>query len=236
MLVVTFLRHGETTSNVANIIEGHTHGELTERGIMMAEHLGRHLRDEKFTRIYSSDLKRCCDTTHIILQHSKNHHEEVLILDKTLRERFFGDLELQPREAIRKLCIKTRQNYPHVRIPGGETFQDVKKRAGKFFSMLCQIVDSSEEGDARENVLVVTHAGWLMSFLHYLIDNKQSLDFYFDPKLCKRPAHNTATTKIIIYKNETGMKRRVSVKHVHDTKHLPDNLQNKIDNTQETSS
>lgn len=53
----------------------------------MAEHLGRHLRDEKFTRIYSSDLKRCCDTTHIILQHSKNHHEEVLILDKTLRER-----------------------------------------------------------------------------------------------------------------------------------------------------
>lgn len=102
--------------------------------------------------------------------------------------------------------------------------------------MLCQIVDSSEEGDARENVLVVTHAGWLMSFLHYLIDNKQSLDFYFDPKLCKRPAHNTATTKIIIYKNETGMKRRVSVKHVHDTKHLPDNLQNKIDNTQETSS
>lgn len=80
---------------MANIIQSHTPGQLTERGVSMAERLGIHLADEKFTRIYSSDLKRCHDTTLNILKQSSHHVpekegysvEELLVLDEMLRER-----------------------------------------------------------------------------------------------------------------------------------------------------
>lgn len=85
---IFFYPSGETVANVGRIIQGHSHGELTERGISMAEHLGRHLSEEKFTRVFSSDLKRCHDTTRHILKHSSDGDvpEDLIVLDQVLRE------------------------------------------------------------------------------------------------------------------------------------------------------
>ncbi|XP_035712322.1 fructose-2,6-bisphosphatase TIGAR isoform X2 [Folsomia candida] len=145
MLSVTFVRHGETVANVGRIIQGHSHGELTERGISMAEHLGRHLSEEKFTRVFSSDLKRCHDTTRHILKHSSDGDvpEDLIVLDQVLREVCCGDLELQPESELLKISRQTGLYFPFVQIPGGESFQDVKARTGEFFN----IVHSKKPGN-----------------------------------------------------------------------------------------
>ncbi|XP_021959807.2 fructose-2,6-bisphosphatase TIGAR isoform X1 [Folsomia candida] len=227
MLSVTFVRHGETVGNVARIIQSHTHGELTERGISMAEHLGRHLSEEKFTRVFSSDLKRCHDTTLHILKQSKDAdvQEDCIVLDQILREMFCGDLEHQPQSEMFKLFNQTGLHFPHVQIPGGESFQDVKARTEKFFNMLCNLVDAKEGRE--ENVLVVTHGAWLMCFLHCLVDLKknEAIDLIdFEEKFCSMPAHNTATTKMTINKQADNGRRKVVVKQVHATDHLPEDL------------
>lgn len=84
------VRHGETEENVAQILQGHLPGHLTERGREQAAELrNRLLRQHlQFDAMLVSDLQRCIDTAHII--------NEGLHLDITLcpllRERDCGSL------------------------------------------------------------------------------------------------------------------------------------------------
>lgn len=92
--------------------------------------------------------------------------------------------------------------------------------------MLCKLADVAEN---EENVLVVTHGGWLMGLLDHLVDCPHDIED-FDESLVHLRPHNTATTKLVIHKHDysksnEGSKRKVTVKHVHDISHLPDHLQ-----------
>lgn len=65
-------RHGETTENTQKIVYGHLPGELTVNGINQAEKTADLLVKEHIDVIFSSDLKRCVDTTNIILKNLAN--------------------------------------------------------------------------------------------------------------------------------------------------------------------
>ena len=56
------IRHGQTFSNIKNIIQGQTEGELTELGKKQASLLGKKLSKIKFNEIYCSDLNRAKQT------------------------------------------------------------------------------------------------------------------------------------------------------------------------------
>jgi len=51
-----------------------------------AQNLGKYLKDEKFDRVFTSDLRRCHDTTLNILKHSTKSPPEP-VLKPILRER-----------------------------------------------------------------------------------------------------------------------------------------------------
>lgn len=55
--------------------------------LIQSEVVGLHLKDEVFTRAYSSDLSRAHETAEIILKQNKKVSKPELILDKRLRER-----------------------------------------------------------------------------------------------------------------------------------------------------
>lgn len=68
MIELYLARHGQTEENIARIFQGHLPGRLTEGGVAQAEILRDELRSVELDAVISSDLKRCLDTTRIVLQ------------------------------------------------------------------------------------------------------------------------------------------------------------------------
>lgn len=87
MTTLYLVRHGETYDNVAHIMQGQRHGELTDRGISQIEELATSLSDVHFDAIVSSDLKRASDSAQILARHFDLQVQETPLL----RERDWGD-------------------------------------------------------------------------------------------------------------------------------------------------
>lgn len=83
-------RHGETLENASNIVQGHLPGELSPKGIKQAEELARQVEELKPDTIFTSDLRRCLQTTERV---HKLSLQSVVLRDWRLRERHFGQLE-----------------------------------------------------------------------------------------------------------------------------------------------
>jgi len=132
MIILNLVRHGETEMNKADIVQSRTPGDLTERGVKMAQSLGIHLKDEKFDRVFTSDLKRCHDTTLNILKHSNTSPPEPVLMP-ILRERDYGDLEFKSGQTVRDLMKKHGLPNHAVPLPGGEPHEAVMKRCAEFF-------------------------------------------------------------------------------------------------------
>lgn len=64
-----FVRHGQTKGNTKHILQGHSHGDLTKKGIIQAKCIGDRLSEEHFDYVYCSDLGRAAHTfKHILLR------------------------------------------------------------------------------------------------------------------------------------------------------------------------
>ena len=86
------VRHGETLENARHVCQGQSHGTLSSRGVEEALLTGEALRHEPFVRCHTSDLGRAERTARLIL--SRHAGLPVpLVLDRRLRERYFGSFE-----------------------------------------------------------------------------------------------------------------------------------------------
>lgn len=81
------VRHGETTDNVARIMQGQLHGQLTALGVQQMEELSVALTDVHFDAIVSSDMKRAYDSA-LVVACPRNMSVQKTVL---LRERDWGD-------------------------------------------------------------------------------------------------------------------------------------------------
>ena len=63
---IFLVRHGETEDNVNQIMQGQTHGRLTQHGREQAASVARRLANEDVAAIVSSDLRRAIQTAEII--------------------------------------------------------------------------------------------------------------------------------------------------------------------------
>ena len=86
MTTLYLVRHGETTDNIAKIMQGQRQGELAPTGIVQMEGLAATLSDTHFDAIVSSDLQRAYDSA-LILAHKRNMSIRTTPL---LRERDWG--------------------------------------------------------------------------------------------------------------------------------------------------
>ena len=81
------VRHGQTTDNVRQILQGQTPGELTPEGVRQAEVTRDRMKDESIDAFVASDLKRAEDTCCIIAE----PHGKDVVVSPLLRERDWGD-------------------------------------------------------------------------------------------------------------------------------------------------
>lgn len=154
-------RHGQTTWNKQNRVQGHLDSKLTVDGIKMCEKLREDSRTVKFDKCYSSDLPRAVESAKIITGNDE------IITTKLLREidlgdwngMYFPDIEVKyPREYYNYF-----NNPREFRKNSGETLIDIQNRVEKFID---EFIKSGKE----ENILIVTHGITIIAFFN-IIEN-----------------------------------------------------------------
>ncbi|MDZ7738293.1 MAG: histidine phosphatase family protein [Bacteroidales bacterium] len=151
-------RHGETIENTKGILQGHSEGTLSEKGVRQAEKLARRLVDEPIDIIYSSDLGRAAHTTNAIM---KVKPGTAVIYTPELRERDLGEFQGRTREECGWIKQSGKQ-YPEPEK--GEKAADVFNRAEKFYRYLLA-------KHVNDNVLLVSH-GFIGKLLTGIITGK----------------------------------------------------------------
>lgn len=93
-------RHGETNSNIANVISGggDTEAHLTEEGIKQAANLGKKIAEKgiKLEVVYTSDLQRTVDTATLAMKGYNSESPPQIVPAPQLREILHGRYELTP--------------------------------------------------------------------------------------------------------------------------------------------
>lgn len=142
-------RHGTTVWNELGLYQGRKDTELSPVGLSQARALGEALRPIPFDAIYSSPLRRALDTALLV---AKGRGMEVSV-DEDLSEIDHGEWEGKSREEVRALFPHELEDWlraPHlVRMPGGESLEDVKRRVLSFMGRIY--------GSGFEQVLAVSH-------------------------------------------------------------------------------
>jgi broad specificity phosphatase PhoE len=129
MAKLILARHGETVWNVKRVFRGRADVELDEVGIKQAKLLGKYLSNWRLEAIYSSSMKRALDTANIVARYQKVgvHTAEGLI------DFDYGEWQSLHEQKVKRLYPTLHNewhNNPHkVKMPGGESLEDVRRRA-----------------------------------------------------------------------------------------------------------
>jgi len=129
MIEIILARHGETEWNVAEVFRGRIDVELNETGLKQAELLAEYLSDVKINAIYSSPLKRALKTAEMIA----SYHKLDVEIAPGLIDFDYGKWQGLPHQEVK---IKYKELYAEwinspdkVKIPAGESLDDIRKRA-----------------------------------------------------------------------------------------------------------
>ncbi len=147
---IYLVRHGQTAWNKEEIFRGRADIGLDETGLRQADLVGRYLKDVKIGEIYSSPLLRSWQTAERIAQFHNLEVKPLLgIIDMS-----FGNWEGHHHKEIKELDSHNYRQWiesPHlVRIPGGETLDEVRQRA----MISIEEVIKRHEG---QNIVLVSH-------------------------------------------------------------------------------
>ncbi len=165
MATLVLVRHGQSQWNLENRFTGWTDVELTEQGREEARRAGELLAETgiRFTKAYTSELKRAQETLDIILD-VLGQKDLPVTKDQALNERHYGDLQgLNKQKTAEKYGKEQvhlwRRSYD-IAPPGGESLKDTAERTLPYFHK--HIV---ADLDAGETVLVSAHGNSLRSIV-----------------------------------------------------------------------
>ena len=155
------IRHGESETNSKKSWTGWLDVDLTENGVNQAKNLTRYLKDIKFDKVYSSDLKRACKTCENAIPDCKYEKLEIL------REINVGDLQGRTFEYCNSTygdAIEEHKITGNYSAYGGESPEDFAKRLHAFSDIVLKT--------GAENVAAFSHGGFLRRFLDYVVGLK----------------------------------------------------------------
>ena len=149
---VLLIRHGQSRGNAEGRFGGHTDTPLSARGRRQAEALAKALVGEKFSAIYSSDLKRAVQTAEPLARVTRSK----LVTSDAFRERSVGVMEgLTFEEAAaqhpEQYAALLHRDFDHVLL-GGESYRQTLDRASR---KLDEIIEKHRGG----RIAVFTHTG-----------------------------------------------------------------------------
>ncbi len=147
---IYLIRHGETYANVEKRYVGFTDSELTEKGEEQIKDLKKIVGNMEVIKAYCSPSTRTRKTAEILGYDCE--------IDANLREFNFGILEGMTYDEIMneqaEVGNQLFSRWKDYKIPEGESFVELRGRVKTFISRL-----------GEENVVIVTHGGWIRAFL-----------------------------------------------------------------------
>ncbi|MCX6374575.1 MAG: histidine phosphatase family protein [Armatimonadetes bacterium] len=147
---IYLIRHGEVAWNRENSYIGATDLPLNDEGKSQAALLADRLAQHKIAAVYSSDLTRARQTAEIIAERLGLPAVAIPELREVNYGEWEGVSETKLPTSHPDIYDEWRLNPAEVRIPGGETFAELKERA---FSAFCRIAESHPS----EDVVIVGH-------------------------------------------------------------------------------
>jgi len=159
---IIFARHGETEWNVLGKYQGTSDSPLTKKGEDQAKELAKKIKNKNITKIICSPLLRAKRTAEIV---SKKLGIDLEIWDD-LHEVSYGTFEGRTKKELKGHVL--HHIFAQQGIAG---FKSPYERAQKIWERLKKI-------DAKENVLVVGHAG-ILRFL-FAVHNNVKLDGFLN--------------------------------------------------------
>lgn len=152
-----YVRHGETSFNMWNRMQGACDSPLTSHGIAQAKMAADALRHIHFDRIYTSTSKRTRDTAEMI---AAPHHIRP-ILEKGLKEVSFGDFDGIVRDSWQKEIGRRHETETWGDV-GGEDKEEVRER---IFATMNKIITRAKND---ETILLVSHGTYYLNMLEEL--------------------------------------------------------------------
>lgn len=129
-------RHAETFDNRRGIFSGWRDSELTPKGLLQAEKIGKQLARFKIDYAFTSHLKRAKQTLKIVLE---NRPVIPVFIDDRLIERSYGLIQGKPKEEVARkdpeLFAGCHRGYK-LAPPEGESLEMVEKRVAAFLEDL----------------------------------------------------------------------------------------------------
>jgi broad specificity phosphatase PhoE len=154
------VRHGETESNLAGLLQGQQDGVLSEKGRLQAKAVAEMLRNEHFSHLFSSDLMRAKETCRNI---ASGHPHLKIVESPSLRERALGEWEGRAGQEYFKALLESGESRIHFTPHGGESIQALQRRTDLFLERLCTLPSES-------SILICTHGGVITTMLATLLD------------------------------------------------------------------
>ncbi len=152
---IHLLRHGSIQGNEIRRFIGQSDVNLDANGRRQAAWWRERFGPDRFARIFASDLSRTMDTAGVVA--GGRDVEPV----PELREIRLGDWEGLRTDVVRErepeAFAARGRDIADYRTPGGESFRDVLDRAWPAFERIA--------AKARDDVLVVSHAGTIRTLL-----------------------------------------------------------------------
>ncbi len=149
--ILYLLRHGDSRQDQVKRYIGQTDLPLNAAGRSQARALQKNLAGIPFSRVYSSDLRRCLETARIIAAHQGRSIRTL----PALREIALGEWDGKSMASIRRRFPEEFQrrglDLTGFQPPGGESFRDLQDRVVPAF---LEIINKS-----RGALLLVAHAG-----------------------------------------------------------------------------
>ncbi|MAF99357.1 MAG: hypothetical protein CMH61_01985 [Nanoarchaeota archaeon] len=193
------VRHGQTIENRERRLQGHIPGHLSELGKKQAQLVGERLKNEEFSVIYCSDLKRCIDTSQPIVQF---HPSTPFVKDNRLREMSYGIFE---GKLLAEADLEALDGDLYHRHPDhGESFIQLHERMSTFHKFL---LSQNHSG----TVLLVSHGTSLKILQGILLG--LSLEDTVPRKL---GFYNTGVSEFVL---ENGVAKAIelnSISHLRD--------------------
>ena len=144
-------RHGETASNRQRLGLGRQDVPLTEVGRLQAEALAISLEQMPVAAVYSSPLRRALDTARAIAE----RQGLAVVVEEGLTEMDIGEMDGLTFEEMRQRHAEFLRRWQGddlatLRMPGGESLQDLQERATEALRRLAERHDD-------ETVVAVSH-------------------------------------------------------------------------------
>jgi 2,3-bisphosphoglycerate-dependent phosphoglycerate mutase len=168
---IVFETHSISEDNQHGIATGWNHGQLSEKGRLLAKELGVRRRNDGIQVIFTSDLRRAVETVEIALGDSSIP----ILHDWRLRECDYGD---QNGNMSTSDLQRARQHHLDEPYPGGESWRQATNRVGRFLDDLALRWDGSR-------ILVIGHVATRWGCEHYL--NGASLENLIEAEFIWRP-------------------------------------------------